>query len=211
MLEEIELVGLSEGDVPEAVSAYLEEADRRIDVFFETERNKRIPKFIPSAAEMVFEVIEFVTREELPLGRVFCEWGSGFGVATCLASLLGYEAYGIEIEEELVDTAGALAGDMGIDARFVCSSYLPEGIDSYAGMGGEDIVREGGIEGELGYEGMERDLSDVDIIFVYPWPGEQEFMEKLFEEVAVEGAILIVYYGDEEIRVYRKVFVEGER
>ncbi len=207
-LEEIELGGLWDGEVPETVSGYLEEADRRIDVFFESGRNRRVPKFIPSDAETVYGVLEVLTRGEVPMGWVFCEWGSGFGVATCLAAMLGYEAYGIEIEEELVKAAGALAGDMGIDARFVCASYLPEGIESYAGMGGEEMVREGGAEEgrEWGYEGMERELSEVDVVFVYPWPGEQEFMENLFEEVAVEGAILVVYYGDEEIRVFRKVW-----
>ena len=55
------------------------------------------------------------------------------------------------------------------------------------------------------YEGMELDIEEVDLFFVYPWPGEQSMMLKLFDAVAGEGAILIAYYGDRDICLYRKL------
>ncbi len=210
-LEEIELHGGPDVRIPEHVLAFLKEADRRIDRFFEAELNKRVPKFMPSDPLVVYRALEFLTREDLPLGRTFCEWGSGFGVVTCLAGLLGYESYGIEIEQTLAEAAEILAGDMGIAARFLCTSYMPEGIESYSGMGGEEMVSDhrAGWDSEPAYDGMGCDISGIDVFFVYPWPGEQEFMENQFEQVAVEGAILVVYYGEGEIRAYRKVF-DGE-
>jgi hypothetical protein len=36
-------------------------------------------------------------------------------------------------------------------------------------------------------------------------------MQKLFDAVAVEGAILIAYYSAREICVYRKVFDAGDQ
>ena len=53
---------------------------------------------------------------------------------------------------------------------------------------------------------MDRDTDEIDIFFVYPWPHEHEMMHELFEELASDGAILIAYYGEGEICVYRKTF-----
>jgi catechol 2,3-dioxygenase-like lactoylglutathione lyase family enzyme len=86
--------------LPEKASAYLAEANLRIDRLFETERNKHMPRFIPSDAIAIYNALDFITREDFPLGRVYCEWGSGYGIGSCFAAMLGYEAYGIEIEAD---------------------------------------------------------------------------------------------------------------
>ena len=98
-LQEIELDLPEPAPLPGRVSAFLDEADRRIDHLFETEINKRTPKFIPSDAQLFYRGLAHVTESGLPLGRTFCEWGSGFGVGACIASLLGYTSYGVEIED----------------------------------------------------------------------------------------------------------------
>ena len=57
---------------------------------------------------------------------------------------------------------------------------------------------------------MECEVDEIDLFYVYPWPGEQELMHALFETVAAEGAILVAYYGDKDIAAYRKVSGEDE-
>ena len=42
------------------------------------------------------------------------------------------------------------------------------------------------------------------------WPEEQALMQQLFDAVALEGAMLVVYHTDTDIRVLRKVEGEGE-
>ena len=64
------------------------------------------------------------------------------------------------------------------------------------------------VRGPLRYDGMEIAITDIGVFFVYPWPEEREWMQKLFEAVARTGAILVVYHTDTDIRVFRKV--EGE-
>ena len=49
----------------------------------------------------------------------------------------------------------------------------------------------------------------VDVFFVYPWPMEQEFMQELFDAVAVEGAILISYHKAGEICAFQKLDSEN--
>ncbi len=220
-IEEIDIelpASLSINALPEQVARLIQASDRRWELFCGIQGNRRLPRFVPSEADLVFAAIDWVTRHHLPLGRVFCEWGSGFGTGTCLAALLGYEAYGIEIEPELVDIARDMARDLDIEAKFLCTSYIPEGFESYSGVGGEDLVksRTFSYPGEAGdvefrYEGMAYDIDEIDLFFAYPWPEEQELMQKLFDAVAMEDAILIAYHSAKEICAYRKLYDARDR
>lgn len=215
-LEEIDLSGMT-SRLPDSAKKVIEEANSRIDELFETEKNRKYPKYLPSDPEPFFLALDFLTREEMPLGNVFCEWGSGFGVHACLAAALGYESYGIEIESELVDLASRLAADLNLEVEFLQTSYVPEGFESYTGIGGEELVLpdeftipDHGGEFEPSYEGMPHPTSEIDVIFVYPHPSDQEFMHQLFDAIACEGAILIAYYAQGDIHAFRKVFEDDE-
>lgn len=195
--------------LPAAVAAFIDEADRRCDLFYDQKLNKRYPRYVPSEPAQVYAALRHVTEQGLPLGENFIEWGSGFGVATGLAAMLGYEARGIEIEEKLVEGAESLLADHGIAAEFLPVSYIPDGFISYDALSGHDIVRDDSfghsVDGNPRYDGMDIDIEEVDLFFVYPWPGEQEMMLKLFDAVAGEGAILVAYFGDRDICLYRKL------
>ncbi|MFT5466722.1 MAG: hypothetical protein ACI8UO_001822 [Verrucomicrobiales bacterium] len=215
-LEEIDLSGM-EKTLPEAATKVIDEANSRIDDFFETERNRKYPRYLPSDPGPFFLALDFLTREDIPLGKVFCEWGSGFGVHACLAALLEYESYGLEIETELVELASTLAEDLGLKAEFLKTSYVPEGFESYTGLGGEELVlpdefttSNRGDDFEPSYEGMPHLASEIDVIFVYPHPNDQEFMHQLFDAIACEGAILVAYYAHGDIHAFRKVFEDDE-
>ena len=151
---------------------------------------------------------------QLPPTRVFCEWGSGFGTATCLAALLGYEAYGLEIDEELVRLSRAIARRLGIPVQMLCTSLFPEGYEASAGVDGAALVTPASVSdhhdtaearGPLRYDGMAIAIADIGVFFAYPWPEERELMQQLFDAVAREGAMLVVYHTDTDIRVFRKV------
>ncbi len=76
--------------------------------------HKKIPSIIPSKPIVQFKAIQAVTGSGVVIGRNFCEWGSGFGTAALLASLLGYDSVGVEIEPILVDFGQQLGADLGI-------------------------------------------------------------------------------------------------
>lgn len=199
-------------ELPADVVRLIEASDRRWDAFFVRRANRRFPRLIPSDPALVYTALAGVTQQDLPPGRVFCEWGSGFGTATCLAALLGYEAYGIELHAELANISRDMARELEIPVEILCTSYIPEGYDSYAGIGGDDLIKspmfshpEDAGNRALRYDGMDCTIAEIDLFFVYPWPEEQELMQKLFDAVAMEGAILIAYYSAREICVYRKM------
>ena len=214
-LEEIPL-HLAQDDLPAPVSALIKDANLRLDELFSSNRNRRVPRFLPSDPILLFRSLQFLTCKGIPPGRTFCEWGSGFGVGACLASLLGYRAYGLEIEEDLVTLARQLASDHGIAVDNLCTSYFPEGYGSYPAQGGAELMTpepdshwEDASAIVAPYEGMDCEVDEIDVFYVYPWPGEQELMHNLFDAVATDGAVLIAYYGDKDIAAYRKTLTDS--
>lgn len=193
-------------ELPEAVAAFIEEADRRYDSYQAEGLHKRYPRYVPSEPAQVYAALKHVRDAGLTLGDSFIEWGSGFGVATGLAALLDYAAHGIEIQEDLIEKAESLLECQQVDAIFINGSYIPEGLVEYETLGTTDLEFDNmGHELTPIYEDMELPLNEVDLFFVYPWPGEQGMMLKLFDLLAGEGAILVAYFGDREINLYRKL------
>ena len=208
-IEEINLK-IEEKKLPEKVNAYLKEANQRIDELFETERNRKVPRFIPCNDKLLYQWLSAIKDSDLCLGKVYCEWGSGYGVGACLATLLGFESYGIEIEPSLIEESRKLAKDSNIPVTIIERDYMPEGFECYEGSGGAELIRpenytyqdRSGLRPS--YEGMEADLDEVDIFFIYPWPGEQEFVLEFFQAVAADGALCLIYLGDDEFGLYQK-------
>ncbi len=196
-------------EVPSDVATMLAEADRRCDDFFEAGLGRRYPRYLPSNPAIVHAAMVCLKETGYIRGNLFCEWGCGFGVATCMASLIGYEAYGIEIEPGLADLANQLADDHNSPVEILCTSYLPEGYEECDGVGGKDLLTPAAttspgesIDITAHYDGL--DPAEVDLFFVYPWPGQEELMMDLFSAIATEGAILLIYLGDREIAAYRR-------
>jgi hypothetical protein len=218
-LEAIAMEG-PEARVSDHVARLIETCSRGWERFFADHDDHQAPRFVPSVPERVFAVLEEVTRRKLPPTRVFCEWGSGFGTATCLAALLGYEAYGLEIEAELVRLSRAIARRLGIPVTMLCTSLFPKGYEASARVDGAALVTPESVSDHhdtdedrepLRYDGMAIAIADIGVFFAYPWPEERELMQQLFEAVARAGALLVVYHTDTDIRVLRKVEGEVER
>jgi hypothetical protein len=133
-------------------------------------------------------------------------------VTACIAAMMGHEAYGIEIEPQLIQESKALAAAFDLPVEFVCTSYVPEGFeiystgsDEYALTNDTYLISDWYKRPKPVYTGLSVEPQDIDIFYVYPWPGELDVMESMFDRVAVEGAILISYQGPDEVIVYRKV------
>jgi len=185
--------------IPREVQAFLTEAERRIERF---QRRSHLPGFVPSDYARTYLALASLEQSNLTAGNWFCEWGSGFGVTTCLAGMLGFEAWGIEIEEELVEAARRLAGDFDLAAEFVCGSFIPTGDDfpvanpeSFAWLC-TDTTRTG-LELEIAPD-------DFDLIFSYPWPDEERITAALFDRHARGGALLLSYHEVGGLRLRRK-------
>lgn len=193
---------LTPRELPDLIHDLIDEADRRCDQFYNSGEGKRFPKYVPSDPVVVYTALATLQSSGELSGDLFCEWGCGFGVATTLAATLGFEAYGIEIEEKLASQATRLASTFELSTTIMERSYLPDGYEVSEGIGGADLHRHSDNRAEATYDDL--DLTTVDLFFVYPWPGEEEFFMDLFAQVADLEAILLMYHGAGEIAAYRQ-------
>ncbi|MEQ9065450.1 MAG: class I SAM-dependent methyltransferase, partial [Gimesia chilikensis] len=204
-LVEIE-ISIQTAVLPDAIIDFLSEAEARIRHYLENSPCTALG-FVPSHFEKVYHALHAITDENLACGTSLCEWGSGFGVVASLAAMLGFMAYGIEIEQDLVEESRRLADDFGLPVEFVQGSFIPAGAEALAQ---EAYVDNNSVfpwlinEAEEGYKKLQRGLNEFDIVFAYPWPGEDYLLKSLFEEYAAEGALLMTYDYPQTIRVLRK-------
>ena len=82
--------------------------DRGWEIFERFDADVRRKRFHPFVAADYDRVLATLLPLAAP-GRRFVEWGSATGVITIMASLLGFEAYGIELDPALVRIARELA------------------------------------------------------------------------------------------------------
>lgn len=160
-------------------------------------RQRRFHPFVPADYDCVLQTLLALRRP----GLRFLEWGSATGVITIMADLLGYEAYGIELDPALVDTARELAERYDSRARFAAGSFLPAGY-RWRPPGGDG--RTGTIgDGASAYPGLGHPLEDFNVVYGFPWNGEEAMMLDLVRRYGGRGARLLVHGGGEGMKVYR--------
>jgi hypothetical protein len=152
--------------------------------------------FVPADYE---RVLEGLLAARGP-GLRFLEWGSATGVITIMADLLGFEAYGIELDPGLVDVARGLAARHGSNARFAAGSFIPSGY-RYRPADGDGRLGTIG-HGASAYPDLQHPLDDFDVVYAYPWGGEEGMMIDLMRAYGARGARLLMH-GPEGVKVYR--------
>lgn len=170
------------------------------DLSGEVERHRtKVPAgyrgFVPCNYRKLYSVLRLIERNRLTCGMKFCEWGSGIGIATMIASMVGFEAHGIEIDPALVKVAGRLSHQHGLAVNIACGSFIPEGVDDLIDLafaendGSISMVTEAvDAYSELGLE-----IDEFDIVFCFPWPTDETLTAEIFDRCASTGALLLTY------------------
>jgi hypothetical protein len=188
---------------PAALVARLDaEVQRRLADLPEAQRGG----FVSSELSVVHAALRSVLDRDLARGRVFCEWGSGLGAVCAVAASLDFAAHGIEIEASLVDGARELVAGLGLDAAFAHGSFLgPGDADLIAGSGHIRTDATADAYGALGLT-----PAACDVVFAYPWPGEEELYDRLFARHATRGALLLTHHECSRLLVQRRTGDAGE-
>ena len=193
--------------LPDDVVAFLREADLRVGHFVR-DSPIRVTGFVPSDFVTVYHALRAITEANLAPGTSLCEWGSGFGVVASLAAMLEFKACGIEIERGLVDASRRLADDFGLPVEFVHGSFVPSDAEADA----EEAYADNNAEyfwlvtdADDAYDEPGLDPGGFDVVFAYPWPGEEHLITSLFEKYAAEEALLLMYNQYNSVRLRRKV------
>ena len=198
------------GPIPRPVKALLDEADRRMEEFIYRRRDTPIVGFVPSDWVAVYRALNRVSQSQLTQGNVFCEWGSGLGVVAALAAMLGFDAYGIEVEASLVEAARGLAEDFDLSVEFAEGSFIPTGTEIPIEC--LDEISWLDVDSHDGYDQLGLGPDDFDLVFAFPWPAEIPAVTDLFEQFAAEGALLLLNCGEDEgLQLLRKVSGRRDR
>jgi hypothetical protein len=192
----------------EAIELRADTLDQRLDAvcadgwqiwqrFDETSRSRHFHPFVPADYDVTRKLLSSLRAP----GRRFLEWGSATGIITIMADMMGFEAYGIEIDASLVATANDVARRHHSAARFVVGSFLPTG---YRFRTRDGDGRTGTIaDGPSGYLELGRALEDFDVVFGYPWGGEEAVMLDVMQQYGGPDSLLLLYDSDNSVRVYR--------
>ena len=167
--------------LPNTVARFLRKANDRVTQFVRNNA-KRESGFVPSNYVSVYDALRAISDTELSPGNLLCEWGSGFGVVSSLASMLGFSVCGIAIDSALVAASRALAGDFALPVEFVHGSFIPPGAEAHAAEAYTDNNAEYSWlikDAENAYTKHGLQLDSFDIVFAYPWPGEEYLIERL--------------------------------
>jgi len=177
------------------LDALLEEGWEIWDRFDNEVRQQHWHPFVAADYERVLATL----LELRAPGLRFLEWGSATGVITIMADLLGFEAYGIELDPGLVHTARALAERHHSGARFAVGSFLPTG---YEWRPSDGDGRRGTIgNGQSAYPEIGHPLEDFDLVYGYPWTGEAPMMHDLMRCYGRRGARLILHGAPDGVKI----------
>lgn len=148
-----------------------------------------------------YDVVQRALIAHRAPGLRFLEWGSATGVITIMADLLGYDAYGIELDAGLVATARQLAAKHDSGARFAAGSFIPSGYRWRPSDGDGRTATVG--DGPSGYAQLGLALDDFDVVFGYPWGGEEPLMLDLMRQYGRPDAVLLLMEVTEGVAAYR--------
>ena len=172
------------------------------EIWEQFDRDKGVGEFHPFVAADYEVVLETLLAFRAP-GKKFLEWGSASGVVTIMADLLGFQAFGVELDPELVAIAKALSKRVGSGATFTHGSFLPQG---YRFRPPDGDGRMGTIgHGQSGYLQMGRHMDEFDLVFAFPWGGEEDLMLDLARAYGRTDGTLLLQTVHDGVKIYRRM------
>ena len=188
-------------EIPPWVRDYIKRDQHRIEAFQDQWNRPQIEQFVAADFYHVYQSLDWILETQLTIGKRFLEWGCGFAVVTAIASALQLDAIGIEAESELIRNGRETLRQWDQGGELVEGNFLPGGSESLAD---DPWLPSVGHAAAPAYEKLGLDLDDFAIVYSYPWPGEDDFHEAVFDARAAAGALLLMFCGPNDLRLYRR-------
>lgn len=181
-------------ELPPELSGLFADGER---IWTENENDFHFRDFIAADYERVYQALVLLKDQ----AETFLEFGSGLGVIATTASLVGYDAFGIEIDPKLVRRSRELAEQYKATSEFAFGSFIP---DAYEWSGEfEDEFFKTIIDDRDGYDELDMELRDFDLVYGYPWPGERLFFLDIMNQFGRPGSLFMTFDVREGIIVER--------
>ncbi len=154
---------------------------------FCAQRAGEFHRVIPADQRLAIDML----KDQRNRANTFLELGSATGVITVLADIIGFEAVGIEIEPALITTAEDLAEEVSSGARFVEGSFVPPDYRDEVGLLESDYMTP--TEGADAYGELGMEIADFDLVYAYPWPGEEDWLIEMVRRFGGPRTSLMIY------------------
>ena len=185
-------------------ASFIETVRMRADEI--SQYNPNLPGLLSSDPAQFSHVLKRLTDEAILNGQHFCEWGSGIGMIAGLAAINGFDAYGIEADSVLYWEAGKLVKAFALNVVFAQGSFVPaESTGRFVVNGTFGATDWAPTEHRDLYAELGQPLSEMNLVYAYPWPREVPFYQALFDLVACEGAVLWLYRHGSAPKLLQKV------
>lgn len=187
--------------IPAEIETRIDSARHRIEAFQDRWDRPQIEQFVAADYQLIYQALAWILESQSMIGRRFLEWGCGFAVVSALAAHLGLDAIGIEAESDLISEGKRTIAGWNAHVELIHGNFLPPGATSLAH---ESTLPSLGHDVPCGYEQLDLDVDDFAIVYAYPWPGEDVFHESVFDRYAAFGALLLLFCGPNDARLFRK-------
>lgn len=187
--------------IPEQTEDCIAQALSRIEGFQDRWDRPQIEQFVAADFRHLYQALVWIQQNQPMIGSRFLEWGCGFAVVASIASQLGFDAIGIDSQAELLAEGARTVRDWNVPVELIHGNFLPRGAESLAD---DPTLPSLGHEVPSAYESLGLELDDFAIVYSYPWPGEDEFHEAVFERFAAVGSLQLMFCGPNDIRLSRK-------
>lgn len=192
---------VDERPLPEKIECWIEDARERIEAFQDRWDRPQIEQFVAADYRHVYQSLDWSLSTQPMLGRRFVEWGCGFAVVSVMAATLNLDVIGIEAEEDLLHHGRKTVIRCDTDVELIHGNFLPPGAERLAD---DPTLPSIGHPVACGYSQIGLDLDDFAMVYSYPWPGEDDFHEAVFDRYAAVGALLMLFCGPNDVRLWRK-------
>ncbi|MEE2639342.1 MAG: hypothetical protein VX768_01835 [Planctomycetota bacterium] len=201
---------LDESALPEAARRIITSGRQAIEAFQAVSHTDPVPGFHPGDFEEAWRWLVAVSGQlDHRSSPRCCEWGSGFAVVSALASLVGFQCTAIESDRRLFKASARWLHGLGAELEHLQGSFIPADFSSSwkesqaaAEMGSMSLWLD--LEARFALEGKEEANAIFDLVYAYPWPGEETFVFELFDFSARRGAWLLTFHGAADFRLHRK-------
>jgi SAM-dependent methyltransferase len=192
---------INESTISVEIETRIAQAKARIEAFQDRWDRPQIEQFVAADYALVFQSMVWTLETQPTIGRRFLEWGCGFAIVSALAAHLGLDAIGFEAEQDLLEQGRQTLKEWDAPVELIHGNFLPRGAESLAD---DPTVPSLGHDVASGYDIAGLDLDDFALVYAYPWPGEDDFHEAVFARYAAPGALLMLFCGPNDERLWRK-------
>lgn len=185
--------------IPAEMATRIKSALGEIETFQDRWDCPQIEQFVAADYPLVYQCLNWTLKSQPLLGQRFLEWGSGFSIVSAIAAEIGLNAFGIEAEPDLLAMGRKTIQTWNVSVELVEGNFLPPGA---AELSDDPMLPSLSHDVADAYEKIGLDLDDFALVYAYPWPGEDDFHEFVFDRYAASGALLMLFCGPNDVRLW---------